>query len=72
MPRQTAKIGKYTVVGKIAKGGMGTLYLAKHPTLKRLVILKQLTLRGGGGFIERFKREASLMIDFRDEHIVPV
>lgn len=72
MARQTAKIGKYTVVGKIAKGGMGTLYLAKHPTLKRLVILKQLTLRGGGGFIERFKREASLMIDFRDEHIVPV
>jgi serine/threonine-protein kinase len=72
MPKITAKIGKYTVVGKIAKGGMGALYLAKHPTLKRHVILKQLTLRGGRGFIERFKREASLMIDFRDEHIVPV
>ena len=32
MPKITAKIGKYTVVGKIAKGGMGALYLAKHPT----------------------------------------
>ena len=56
MSKLTAKIGKYTVVGKIAKGGMGALYLAKHPTLKRHVILKQLTLRGGRGLTERFKR----------------
>jgi hypothetical protein len=72
MPKPLTKVGKYDVVKKIAKGGMGAVYLAKHPTLKRYVILKQLTLRGGGGFIQRFKREASIMIDFRDEHIVPV
>lgn len=66
------KVGKYEIVERIGKGGMGALYRAKHPTLKRYVILKQLTLRGGSGFIERFKREASLMIDFRDEHIVQV
>jgi tRNA A-37 threonylcarbamoyl transferase component Bud32 len=72
MPKQIIKVGKYDIVRKIAKGGMGAVYLAKHPTLKRYVILKQLTLRGGGGFVQRFKREASLMIDFRTEHIVPV
>jgi hypothetical protein len=72
MPRQADKVGKYTIVRKIAKGGMGAVFLARHPTLKRHVILKKLTLRGGGGFITRFKREASLMIDFRTEHIVPV
>ena len=72
MPKPLTKVGKYEIVRKIAKGGMGAVYLAKHPTLKRYVILKQLTLRGGGGFVQRFKREASLMIDFRDEHIVPV
>ncbi|MBN2323685.1 MAG: serine/threonine protein kinase [Spirochaetes bacterium] len=72
MPKPLIKVGKYDIVKKIAKGGMGAVYLAKHPTLKRFVILKQLTLRGGGGFVQRFKREASLMIDFRDEHIVPV
>lgn len=72
MPKQITKVGKYDIVRKIAKGGMGAVYLAKHPTLKRYVILKQLTLRGGGGFVQRFKREASLMIDFRTEHIVPV
>ncbi|HUT66822.1 MAG TPA: serine/threonine-protein kinase [Spirochaetota bacterium] len=72
MPKQITKVGKYEIVKKIARGGMGAVYLAKHPTLKRYVILKQLTLRGGGGFVQRFKREASLMIDFRNEHIVPV
>ena len=72
MPRQLTKVGKYTIVGKMAKGGMGSVYKAKHPTLKRFVILKQLTLRGGAGISERFKREAQLMIDFRHENIVPV
>jgi serine/threonine-protein kinase len=72
MPRKLTKVGKYDIEDLIAKGGMGAVYRAKHPTLKRKVILKQLTLRGGGGFIERFKREASLMIDMRDERIVTV
>ena len=72
MPKQITKVGKYNIVELIAKGGMGALYKAKHPTLKRFVILKQLTLRGGSGFILRFKREASLMIDFRNERIVQV
>jgi serine/threonine-protein kinase len=72
MPRQITKVGKYTVIDRIARGGMGAVYKAKHPTLKRYVILKQLILRGGSGFIQRFKREASLMIDFKDEHIVQV
>ncbi len=72
MPKQITKVGKYSIVEMIARGGMGAVYKAKHPTLKRFVILKQLTLRGGSGFILRFKREASLMIDFRNEHIVQV
>jgi serine/threonine-protein kinase len=72
MPRQIKKVGKYDVIEMIARGGMGAVYKAKHPTLKRYVILKQLTLRGGAGFIQRFKREASLMFDFRNEHIVQV
>lgn len=66
------KIGKYEIVGKIGEGGMGSLYKAKHPTLRRLVILKQLTLGSNINLIERFKREARLMIDFRDENIVQV
>jgi serine/threonine-protein kinase len=72
MPRRPIRVGKYEIVAKIGKGGMGAVFKARHPTLNRFVILKQLTLKRGSGFIERFKREASLMLDFRDEHIVQV
>ena len=65
-------IGKYKIISLVARGGMGAVYKAMHPTLKRYVILKKLTIRGGGGFIERFKREARIMMDFKNEHIVNV
>jgi len=72
MPRQPIKAGKYTITERIARGGMGSVYLAKHPTLKRKIILKRLVIRAGSGLVERFRREASLMMDFRNEHIVQV
>ncbi|MFW6137629.1 MAG: protein kinase domain-containing protein [Spirochaetota bacterium] len=72
MPRKPDKVGKYEIIERIARGGMGAVYQAKHPTLNRYVILKKLTLKGGREIIERFKREASLMIDFRNDHIVQV
>jgi eukaryotic-like serine/threonine-protein kinase len=75
-PRGTAaikKIGKYEIIAKIAQGGMGALYKARHPTLDRVVLLKKLALQGGGSqFVERFRREARLMMDFKHEHIVQV
>jgi tRNA A-37 threonylcarbamoyl transferase component Bud32 len=66
------KIGKYELIGKIAQGGMGALYKARHPTLNRVVLLKKLALRGGAQFVERFKREARLMMEFKHDHIVHV
>ena len=66
------KVGKYIIISKIAQGGMGAVYKAKHPTLKRYVLLKKLTLRGGPQFIERFRREARIMMDFKHDHIVQV
>ncbi len=75
-PRGTAavkKIGKYEIIAKIAQGGMGAVYKARHPTLDRVVLLKKLSLQGGGSqFVERFRREARLMMDFKHEHIVQV
>ncbi|MBT4287236.1 MAG: serine/threonine protein kinase [Deltaproteobacteria bacterium] len=72
MPSIPAKIGKYPVIKLIAKGGMGAVYKAKHPTLQREVIIKKLTLVGNRSFAERFKREARFMMDFRNENIVQV
>ncbi len=66
------RIGKYEIISKVAEGGMGSLYKARHPTLDRIVLLKKLTLRGGSQFVERFKREARIMMDFKNDHIVQV
>ena len=66
------KIGKYELIGKIAQGGMGALYTARHPTLERVVLLKKLAIHGGGQVVERFKREARLMMDLNSERIVQV
>jgi eukaryotic-like serine/threonine-protein kinase len=70
--KPTRRIGKYEIISKVAEGGMGSLYKARHPTLDRVVLLKKLALRGGSQFVERFKREARLMMDFKNDHIVQV
>ena len=63
-------IGKYKIQGLIARGGMGAVYKAAHPTLKRTVIIKKLTIRGNTAITERFKREAQILLDFNDPNIV--
>jgi len=72
MAKTPESIGKYKIVTEIARGGMGAVYKAMHPTLKRPVILKKLTLRSSASLVERFKREARIMMDFRNENIVDV
>jgi len=67
-----ASVGKYKITQLIAQGGMGAVYKAIHPTLKRVIILKKLTVRGSSEFIERFKREARIMMDFKHDGIVTV
>lgn len=63
-------IGKYRIMGLVAKGGMGAVYKAVHPTLKRLVILKKLTIRNNSTVRERFKREAQILLDMQSPYIV--
>jgi len=63
-------IGKYKVEALIARGGMGAVYKAIHPTLHRPVIIKKLTLRGRKDINERFKREARILMDFRHDGVV--
>ena len=72
MAKIPERIGKYKITAEIARGGMGAVYKAMHPTLKRNVILKKLTLKGSVTVTERFKREARIMMDFKNDHIVNV
>ncbi|OHD26106.1 MAG: hypothetical protein A2086_08735 [Spirochaetes bacterium GWD1_27_9] len=62
-------IKNYEILGIIGKGGMGEVFLAKHPTLKREIILKRLKIREKEAQ-ERFLQEAKVMLDFRNENIV--
>lgn len=70
MAKLPDNIGKYKVESLIAKGGMGAVYKAIHPTLNRPVIIKKLTLRGRKDITERFKREARILMDFRHDGVV--
>ena len=63
-------IGKYKVQGIIAKGGMGVVYKAVHPSLKRFVVIKKMTARGHAGDAGRFKKEAQLLLDLQSPYIV--
>ncbi len=65
------KIKDYVILDIIGKGGMGEVYLAKHPTLKRGIILKRLTIKDKESS-ERFLKEAQVMLEFRHENIVQI
>lgn len=55
-------IGKYKVIGIIAKGGMGVVYKAIHPSLKRYVVIKKMTARGNSTNAERFKKKLKFFL----------
>ncbi len=64
------KIGKYNIQDVVAKGGMGVVYKAMHPNLKHQVVIKKLTMRGNKPIVERFKREARVLLELQHANIV--
>lgn len=66
------EIGKYKILGIVAKGGMGVVYKALHPSLKRYVVIKKFTVKGrtAATNAERFKREAQILLDLQSPYIV--
>jgi serine/threonine protein kinase len=65
-------IDKYKIVSVVGEGGMGKVFKAIHPTLKKHIIIKRLSISSKVSLSERFKREASIMMGFRHENIVSV
>ncbi len=68
-PAAKNMIKDYKITAIIGEGGMGKVYRAIHPTLKREIILKELKIRDKETR-DRFLREATVMLDFRHENIV--
>lgn len=68
----TGSIGAYDLVRPIGRGGMGTVYLAKHRELGRQVAIKLLpgSPHQHGEVGERFRREAMAIGGLDDPRIV--
>lgn len=67
-------IGPYRLVEQIGAGGMGVVYRAYQLSMNRQVAVKLLPMQLAleGGYIERFKREASLAARLQHPHIVTI
>ena len=66
--------GGYTDLELIARGGMGEIYKARHPTLNRTVAIKILSVyfKDDPAFNKRFEREAELMARLRHPNIITI
>jgi len=66
--------GKYSVLGEVARGGMGIVYRGVDQSLNRPVAIKVLFERynSDAEAVERFRREARAMASLDHPNIVPV
>src|ERR1700674_4477608 len=62
------KLGPYEIIAPIGKGGMGEVYRAHDPRLKRDVAIKVSAAQ----FTERFEREAQAIAALNHSHICQV
>ncbi|MHC4103313.1 MAG: protein kinase domain-containing protein [Planctomycetota bacterium] len=65
-------IGKYRIVEKIGRGGMGIVYKGVHVSLDRLVAIKTLTahLALDPQYLSRIMREAKILAELQHSNIV--
>lgn len=70
--KQPVRLGKYEVLSRIGKGGMGTVYRAIDTDLQRLVALKIMSkdMAANPVMVERFRREARSAAKLKHENIV--
>ena len=66
-----SKIGRYEVVDKLGEGGMGVVYLATDPLLRRTVAIKVLPGQDEE-LRERFAREARSAASLRHHNVVTI
>jgi serine/threonine protein kinase/Tol biopolymer transport system component len=69
-----AKLGPYEILAPLGAGGMGEVYRARDPRLKREVALKVLPadLASKPERLERFQREAETLAALNHPHIVTI
>ena len=70
--RNGQAVGRYTILELLGKGGMGQVYRAYDPKLRREVAIKVLSDRGGDTEMARLLREAQAMAQLSHPNVVPV
>jgi serine/threonine protein kinase len=73
-PEELGRLGKYRILKVLGHGGMGVVYKAEDPVLRRAVPLKAMlpTLAASASAGKRFLREAQAMAALEHDHIVRV
>lgn len=72
-PSPLPRLGHYQLLECIGRGGMGLVYRARDMRLERDVAVKCLrTELFEGHYVERFKREATLLAKLNHTHIVQI
>lgn len=68
------EIGHYIIQERIGSGGMGIVYRAQQPAIRRDVVLKVLTtgLAGDPKMLDRFNREVDMIAQLEHPYILPV
>lgn len=74
LPPGSVVLGRYTVQKVLGRGGMATVYLAKHQQTDRLVALKLLDpeISKDPAYVERFRREAKAAGRIRSDFVVAI
>jgi serine/threonine protein kinase len=69
-----ATVGPYRVLGVLGRGGMGAVYRAEEPALKRQVAVKVMlpALAANPQAKARFLREAQAQARVEHDHIIPI
>jgi hypothetical protein len=65
-------LGEFELLSELGRGGMGIVYRAWQPSLRRQVALKKLVLRGDAKTEARFRREIRAMGKVEHPHLVKV
>ena len=67
-------LGRYLLLRRIGKGGMGEVWLGEDPRLHRQIAIKTLPLHNASDreFVQRFEREARAAAALNHPHILPV
>src|SRR5947209_17637539 len=70
----TTMMGRYHLLRRIGRGGMGEVWLGEDPRLHRQIAIKTLPLHNQNDreFLQRFEREARAAAALNHPHILPI